>query len=440
MTAPAYPYQQEGSDYLAQRRTAYLGDDPGLGKTRQVIDAADKINADRILVICPASLKVNWLREFAKFSQRQRPTCIPKANEFVPDSGPLVCVINYEIAIRPGLHWLLSEMQWDVLVCDESHKLKSTTAKATRAVLGEKGLYQHAAHVWLMSGTPAPNHAGELYPALHALYPDATHGLAYDQWLRRYCHVIPGTYSDKVTGHKPEIAQLKQALGDFMIRRKRSEVLKDLPPLRIGRMTVENEDALKAIEQAQRDDPLLAGLVGADVEEALENELDEMQLSTLRRLCGEAKAHALVPVIKDELDSGTEQIVLMCWHRNTMDVLHDGLTGYGVARIDGATKNRQAEVDRFQSHAHTSQDATRCRVFIGQIQAAGTGHTLTAAQDMMIVEPSWVPGDNLQAMLRIHRIGQTGSCFIRFTALAGSLDEAIINVAERKANLLAELL
>lgn len=433
---PAFTYQVEGAAFLAGRRTAYLGDDPGLGKSRQIIDAADQVGAERILIQCPASLRTNWAREFAKFSKYQRPVCAPEVSGHIPHKGPLLCLVNFEKVIRPELHWLLREQEWDVLGVDEAHRLKEVSTKVTRATLGQVGIHKTAHHVWLASGTPAPNHAGELFPALASLYPAAVRGMEYNAWLRHYCRVTHGTYSDKVVGHRPEIAQLKADLEHFMLRRKRSEVLLDLPPLRTSVMTVENDQALAAVQAAATEDPLLAGLVGAEIDEVLERELEEMELSTVRRLCGAAKAHTLVDIVKDELTGGTGKIVLMCWHHDTLDILQAGLKEFGVARIDGKTKNRQYEVDKFQGVV----DTTSCRVFVGQIQSAGVGHTLTAAQDMIIVEPSWVPGDNYQAMLRIHRIGQHLGCLVRFAALAGSIDESIMAVQERKARLLAELL
>lgn len=433
------PYQVAGAQFLAVRRTAYLADDPGLGKTAQVITAADMVGAQRILVLCPASLKENWLREFSKFSITDRPTRIPSTRQQVSRTGALVCAVNYDIAVDVALHTHLAEQEWDLLVCDEAHALKTPTSKRTRAVLGQKGLFRQARRTWLVSGTPAPNHAGELFPALASLHPAATRGYEYDTWLRHYCHVVPGERGPRVMGHRPEIHELKAHLKDFLLRRRRAEVLTDMPPLQIARLTVTNEAALAAVngvEETSVPDELRAILRDESLPDEMLDQIDETALSTLRRLAGEAKAHALVGQVADELDGGLSKIVLMCWHRSTMDILEKGLGRYGVARIDGSTKNRQEQVDKFQDPKYS----TECRVFIGQIQAAGVGHTLTAAHSMLIVEPSWVPGDNVQAMLRIHRIGQDRGCLVRFVALAGSIDEAIMSVAERKARLLAELL
>lgn len=437
-----FPYQQEGRAFMTARPFSYLADDPGLGKTLQFILAADDEEADRVLVLCPASLKANWAREFAKFSSRRRPVVIINAEDSrrgpppIPRTGPLLCIVNYDLVIRPELHRALCKAGWDRMGWDEGHALKTPASTRTRAVLGGRGLYRHAPRITPLSGTPAPNHVGELYPVLCRLYPKATRGMNYDTWLAHYCTVIPGAYGPKVMGNKPTIWRLKQDLEGFLLRRRRSEVLTDLPELRTGVLTVENDEALAHIEREHTEEYAeIRALLGAEEEEVDLELVDDMALATMRRLYGEAKARALLPLIVEELESGVNKIVLMCWHRRTMDILQEGLAEYGVARIDGTTKDHQREVDAFQGTVNT----TACRVFVGQIISAGTGHTLTAAQHMIIVEPSWVPGENFQAMLRIHRIGQMEGCLVRYAALAGSIDEAIMATTERKARALAEV-
>ncbi len=439
------PYQQAGIAFLAARRYAYLADDPGLGKTVQAVRAACEVDAYRILVIPPASLKVNWHREMAQFGTDRR-TLLPAATDTIPDDGkPLLCIVNYDIAIRPALHAQLATSEWDVVICDEAHALKNPWAKRTRAVLGQRGLYRGAERVWFLSGTPAPNHPGELYPTLAATHPHATRGLDYDAWLKRYCIVVPGAHGPKVMGNRPEVAELRDALDGWMLRRRKHDVLRDLPPLRLGTLTVENDQALTALNDLVANDHVvaemerLAALLDAeDVSEAILDEVDDAPLSTVRRLVGEAKAHALVPLLREELAGHDGKLVLMCWHKATLDILEAGLADLGVARIDGRVPHgrRQPEVDRFQGRVAGDNP----RLFLGQILAAGTGHTLTAASDMLIVEPSWVPGENAQAMLRIHRIGQRAACLVRCVALGGSLDETIMRVAARKAGMVAEVI
>lgn len=438
-----YPYQLEGSERLAESG-GYLADDPGLGKSAQIVRATDLLDSQRNLILCPASLKVNWAREFSKFSVKKHNILIPGARDTVPLTGPLTCIVNYDITVKPLLHRQLLDGNWDVLAGDEWHALKNPESSRTRAVLGDIGLYKAARHVWPVSGTPMPNHPGELYATLLRLAPAALRDedgrfMDYAGWLRYYCHVVEGDYGPRVKGFKPGKAHLlKNTLQDFFIRRRRAEVLPDLPELRVSELTIAGGDALAQLSvDARLEYPELDTLLGAEnaSEEELEA-LDDTALSTLRKLCGMAKAAPLAEQVRWELDSGMKKVVIMCWHHTTMDILHAALQDYGVARIDGKTKDRQKEVDRFQSVSHT----TNCRVFIGQIVAAGVGNTLTAASDMIIAEPSWVPGENAQAMFRIHRIGQQDSCLVRFAQLEGSIDMAIMAVQKRKAELVAEIL
>ena len=433
-----FPYQEVGARRLAASKTLYLGDQPGLGKTAQIATACDYVGAQRILVGCPASLKVNWAREIAKFSLADLPVYIPTSQDKLP-TGPSITIINYDLLIRKEIHQQIRKMEYDVMAFDESHALKSPVAKRTRAVLGEYGVVDNAERVWMASGTPAPNNIAELFPILARLRPDIIDGKDYDAFLHHYCYTQPTTYGVKVLGNKPTVADLKEAIQGFMLRRRREDVLPDLPELQIGSITVENEDALAAIRNITTSTPEMEALLGdEDASDMMMDWVDNSELSTLRKMCGLAKAYSLVPEIEEELNGGLEQIVLMCWHHDTIDYFKQALHKYGVAVVDGRvpSNKRQEEVDRFNGHTYT----TNCRVFIGQILAAGVGHTMTGAHSMIIVEPSWVPGENLQAMLRIHRIGQNNKCLVRFAKLAGSIDEAIMGSAERKAAMIAQLL
>jgi len=433
-----FPYQEEGARLLSKSKALYLGDDPGLGKSAQIASACDYAGAHRILVVCPASLKINWAREIAKFSLADLPVQIPGSQDKL-NTGPGVTIINYDLIIRKEIHQQIRNNYYDVLAIDESHALKEPTSKRTRAILGEYGIADNAERVWLASGTPVPNHPGELFAVLSRLHPMATRRMNYDQFLNYYCYTKATEYGLKVLSNRSNIYQLKQDIASFMLRRKRADVLPDLPDLRIGSLVIENDKALASIRKYVGEHPEIeAYLDGEEATEAAMDWVDNAALSTIRKICGSAKAYALADEITEELNSGLHQIVLMCWHKDTIDILRQKLDKFGVAVVDGrvSMKKRQEAVDRFNDSQYTSN----CRVFIGQILAAGVGHTMTGCQDMIIVEPSWVPGENVQAMLRISRIGQLKKCLVRFAKLAGSIDEAIMGSAERKAAMIAELM
>lgn len=163
--------------------------------------------------------------------------------------------------------------------------------------------------------------------------------------------------------------------------------------------------------------------------------LEKVELATLRRLTAIAKIAPVAELVRDELYGGIEKIVLFGHHRELLEGLFERLGQFNPAVIHGGIDKgkRQAEVDKFQT------DPT-CRVFVGQIDAAGLGWTLTAANQLLMVEASWVPSKNQQAIDRISRIGQTENCLARFVGLAGSIDEIVMRVQARKAEALNALL
>jgi SWI/SNF-related matrix-associated actin-dependent regulator 1 of chromatin subfamily A len=425
-TSPAlHPYQIVGSRFLAERTAALLADDPGIGKSAQAIRACDDLLATKVLVVCPASVVENWRREFAKFSVL----------------GTVPLVRSYEAVTRGAI-----QSPYDALILDEAHYLKTKDAKRTKAIYGEKcdgagGLIEKADHVFLLTGTPAPNNPSELWTHLRALAPEmiltkAGKPQSFWQFVNAYCTTRDNGFGIQITGGKRHEV-LKEKLQPFMLRRLKSEVLTDLPPITWGELFVEGKiegaggraEAVGYMEEVNK--------VCSILEKKGVDGLREIapHVATLRRLTGLAKVAPVVEWVKEWLESTDRKIVLMAHHREVIEGLFDGLWGDGrfmstmdlPAVVTGSTPAhlRQAGIDRFQNEPN-------CRVFIGQIQAAGVGITLTAASDVLFVESSWVPAENSQAAMRVHRIGQVNPCLIRFATLAGSIDEQIQKAVARK--------
>jgi SWI/SNF-related matrix-associated actin-dependent regulator 1 of chromatin subfamily A len=132
--------------------------------------------------------------------------------------------------------------------------------------------------------------------------------------------------------------------------------------------------------------------------------------------------------VRNELDAGLDKIVLFACHRMVIEGLREGLRKYGAVTLYGGTPpaKRQINIDKFQKDK-------RCRVFIANIQAAGTSVTLTAAAEAMFVECDWTPANNAQAAMRVHRIGQTRPVRIRYCSLANSTDEKVTDALRRKS-------
>jgi SWI/SNF-related matrix-associated actin-dependent regulator 1 of chromatin subfamily A len=418
-----YPYQRVGAAHLAGRKAALLADDMGLGKSAQAIRACDEVGARTVLVICPASVRENWKREFKKFSA----------------TGIVPCVHSYDSVVRGILGPDGRDaLGWDVLILDEAHYLKSKDAKRTKMILGDGGLLADAKHVFLLTGTPMPNHPAELWPMLRACAPETITGASgkpwsYWQFVNKYCATRDNGFGLQIVKGK-NLDQLKEKLSGFMLRRLKEEVLPDLPEIRFDELFVEGTwDFFKELNNG-----------GYLVEKTLaEKGVDGLReiaphVATLRRLTGLAKVKPVVEWVKEWLDAGGAKIVLFAHHREVIAGLLQSFTDKGVRTValDGRScaDERQRVIDLFQ------RPDSGIKVFIGQIQAAGTGITLTAASDVLFVESSWVPAENSQAAMRVHRIGQKNACLIRFATLAGSIDEKIQQAVARKTADIVKLL
>jgi len=450
-----FPYQTIGARFLAGKDQALLADDMGLGKSCQAVLACDLVGARSILVFCPASVRVNWEREFHRFSPLDRDGVVLMTGKDEPDASVVVC--SYDLLANDKLLKKLLAREWDALVLDEAHYLKERTTKRTKAVYGHgrsPGIISRVKRTWRLTGTPAPNDASELWTHLKSagVVTDA-----YWDFVFRYCKGFDSTYGFKITGHK-NTDELKQLLSQFMLRRKKEEVMQELPPITFQEVTVERSaveldpvfyeqtrmkttaqfheelkqadqtlrNALKAISTTSKtpaDDKLrvLEGMAGSMI--------------TLRRYIGMAKLPKICETIADELETGLiDKIVIFAIHRDVIEHTRQRLAKYGAVTLYGGTDpaQRQKNIDKFQGNGKT-------RVFIGNVVAAGTGITLTAAHEVAFIEASWTPSDNAQAAMRCHRIGQTKPVRVRFFSCAGSVDEEVMHTLRRKTSELSKI-
>jgi SWI/SNF-related matrix-associated actin-dependent regulator 1 of chromatin subfamily A len=451
-----FPYQLDGAQYLAPKDQALLADEPGLGKSAQAIAAADMVGARNILVIAPANLRINWMREFDRFSPMDRPcAAIMSAKERIPASGVVLC--SYDLLCNEKVREALKKTEWDVLILDEAHYLKERTARRTKAVYGcgKRSPGISAKRIWRLTGTPAPNDASELYTHLKSA------GIIdepYWDFTFRFCTGFNSDYGFRITGHK-NVDELKRLLAQFMLRRKKEDVLKDLPPIVFQEVTVEKSPVeLDPIFYEQfhgiGEEKFLANIATQDdmLQKALEaayaghtaqpmsnaaNILQSMapSLVTLRRYLGMQKLPAICDILAAELESETiDKIVVFAVHQSVIEGARERLRKFGAVTLYGNTPalKRQENVDKFMSDKRT-------RVFIGNIQAAGVGITLTSACEVAFAEADWVPANNAQAAMRCHRIGQKNPVRVRFFTCADTVDEQIQKALLRKTRELAKI-
>ena len=411
MSAPddLYPYQEIGRDFLATRNRAYLGDEPGSGKTVMACRAMVMVRARRPLVICQASMVPVWRAEWLVWGD-------PTITLSVLSYSKLVADAAYRRAI--------SQVKPDVVVLDEAHAVNYVTAARTKFIIGDgtnKPMIDSLPslkYLWLLSGTPAPNTPFDLHHLLRQLWPDRlkTHSVwRSDAWLKMFTwypgYKKPGSsYEPKprITGMTDAGAdKLAKILKGIMLERTLESVGHELPELDMRVTPLRTQLDLSVLTQE-----------GAD----------RVQVSKARRELGEAKAEIVAKILIDELSDTDHKIIVFAHHRSVLNTLQKALDQFGLVRLDGDS----SESDRTEARELFQGDKS-VRVFLGQNDAAGTGLTLTAACQVVLVEPSWVPDANLQMVKRAHRIGQTQPVFARLFTAGGTLDDEIIRTNTRKS-------
>jgi SNF2 family DNA or RNA helicase len=246
-----HPFQRDGTQWIADRlrrsnnRAVFLCDEPGLGKTSQTLAALDAMHLGRVLTVCPAGVRHVWKSEidrwFPQWSHRVvllEPGAPPPSDAALV-ADDLILIISYDAlsqAANPLHARLMLAPRWDCLVLDEAHYCKnpSNRTHAIYGTRGQGGLQSRADAVILLTGTPAPNHLGELYRHLLALWPDLitrTHRpMSEPEFQERYTRYRDGVYGRQILGSRNQ-QELRDLLRPVFLRRTKAQVLPELPPL-----------------------------------------------------------------------------------------------------------------------------------------------------------------------------------------------------------------
>lgn len=444
------PYQLAGIATMRTRANVLLADEMGLGKTIQVIGLLnDDPSIKRVLIVCPASLKANWVRELNKWLVRPRQIAV--ANGQFPDAE--IVVINYDIL---GKHRAtLMAVTWDLLVADESQYLKNEKAQRTQALLGQwtkdkadRMLPVQAKRKVFLTGTPIVNRPRELWTTVKALDPNGLGSGNFPKFGVRYCdgHQVAinrrGDLRWDFDGAS-NLEELQQRLrSSIMIRRLKADVLTELPAKRRQVIVVPPNSALaRAAVQAERVlfDRYQQAIVAAEkaaaaarargdndgyraavdkLHSASKIAFDEM--AKVRHETAVAKLDAVIEHLELVLES-QDKVVVFCHHHDVARALAERFANAAVVTGEVAPKDRIDQVDKFQHDPD-------CHLFVGSIQAAGVGLTLTAAQHVVFAEMDWVPGNMSQAEDRLHRIGQRGHVLVQHLVFDNSVDSLMAHI------------
>lgn len=400
------PFQKIAVSWLRSRPKAFLALEQGLGKTAVSLSEAQ----GRILVVCPASLKLNWLREAGLWRPDLTVHVIRKAADKVPADVDMY-VVNYDI-----LHRVIAKIpQPDTLILDESHYCKTPTARRTKAAVA---IIKKVKRVRLLSGTPVVNRPMELFPLLKAI---SALSMDWYSYARRYCAAWDtpwGTFD--TTGHS-NLDELYAKLEPVMYRVTKTAVLPELPAKRYR--VIELDVPLGAQEKRllRRDIELPQHKV------AFEALADILRMNAERKL--PLVTEFIINALRDE-----PKVVVFAWHTDIIKELAERLKEYDPQVITGSTSMnaRDAAVQEFQ-HGGS-------RVFIGNIKAAGTGLTLTAASRVIFAESTWTPADIEQAADRCHRIGQQRPVQIDILTAHRSIDAQQLHAVITKMTVIDQII
>ena len=419
-----YPYQREGIRQGLQWQRLIIGDEPGLGKTLQSIGIVDTADAYPCLVICPSSLKINWQREWEKFTDK---------HALVLDNGTRttwpyllsmrmhhVAIVNYE-SLRKYFVWDInggrkSFRLKDVVFCphiqlfksiiiDESHRVKDPSAQQT---IFAKGLATGKQWRILLSGTPVVNRPEDLVSQLSIMGRLNEFG-GKGAFLARY-------------GEGHNLDELSRQLYDScLVRREKAKVLTQLPDKTRCDLYVDisNRDEYN-LAQADIAEYLRQYKECADWEIRRKMRMEALvRFMTLRSLSAKGKVKQAIDFVKVFLDSG-KPLILFCSYHEIVDELCKAFPR--AVRVTGrdSMMAKQAAVDSFQSgNSH---------LIICSIKAAGVGLTLTAASNVAFVEFPWTYADCCQCEDRAHRIGQRDNVTCYYLIGRGTIDSALYRI------------
>lgn len=440
-----WPYQRASFDYVWRRGGGIFGDAPGLGKTPQALAFCNAVEAWRVLVIVPASLRLQWgekIKEWSTIPNVHVSVMLNVKDGIHPTTN--YQVISYDAARNPAIIKAIGKYRWKVMICDEAHKMKNADAITTRAVLGNsKGMFNRGGeeikaiknycdHHLALTGTLLLNRPSESYVLLRHYDWEAIDFASEAKFKEKYnkqalIKTITGKRVNlESTSNESELQNRLRA--NVMARHEKNQpgVMEQMKPPLYSVVHMQETGAVKAALAEE-------GMLGLSLDEIRTTKDIKIlgHIAEVRRLMGIALAPQVAEYAADFLDGSEEKLVIFGWHLQVLDILEEKLSEFGTCRVDGSKSAKQRD-----NAVREFIDNPAKRVFIGNIQAAGTGvdGLQTVCSRCYLAEPDWVPAQNEQAVSRLDRIGQTDLVTAEIFVAPGSISEKILVKALEKLN------
>ncbi len=429
-----FSYQRKGVAYAMQKKRLIVGDQPGLGKTGQAIATMMGAGAKCILVICPATLRENWKREWKIWTDKNAMIMADRAKTTWPTYYNVgmcnVFIVNYESLKKYFVESIdkpedkplrLNHIKFretinlfDAVIIDEVHRCKDGRTQQAKFVMG---ICKGKEYVLALTGTPVVIKPKDLIPQLHIIGRLAEFG-NYSGFINRYCQGVNEASNLK------ELNYLMHKICFY--RREKTEVLKDLPDKMRNIMRV---DITNRPEYIKAENNLIEYLrenlqkSEGEISTALRGETMVL-IGILKKIAARGKVEQVIGHIQEVVDAG-EKIVVFAWHKEMVQELKAAIPGSVTIVGDDSMDSRKRSVDSFQNDP-------KCQVIICNIKSGGVGITLTASSRVVFIELPWNPADCEQCEDRCHRIGQKDSVQCTYFLGHETIDEYIYSIIEKK--------
>ena len=422
---PPLPHQKEAIEKLVGSKRFILADDMGVGKTTATIIAALETKAEKILVVCPASLKINWQREFVNYSDK---SCfIAEGKKFSTEHD--IVIVNYDILknfydIKNPHDSVIGQINFDLIILDEAHMVSNSQAARTKII---NSFTKKAKYLWLLTGTPMTNRPINYYNLLNLIEsPVAQNWMAY---AIRYCEGYQFRAGNRkiwnVNGAS-NLEELRERTSGQILRRLKEDVL-DLPDKIITPIY------LKTTSKEYKD------LMG-EYYEWLDKEAGSSSLTVqfsklmqIRKLIANEKVKETIEFAQNIIDQD-KKVIIFTNFTETLQMIHNHF-GKQSVYLDGSCNKtqRQYAVDQFQEN-------DKIKVFVGNLKAAGVGLTLTKAEAVIMNDLSFVPAEHAQAEYRAYRYGQKNNVLVYYPLFINTIEGAIYDILNNKKKIIGTVM
>ena len=434
-----FDYQWYGIYFGVQRKRLLIGDEPGLGKTLQSIGIVNIADAYPCLVICPSSLKINWQREFEKFTDKKAVVLDDSVRGTFPYLLKMgmyqVAIVNFE-SIRKYFVWDIKSngsfrlkdvvfadyiKMFRSVIIDESHRVKDPSAQQT---IFTKGICTGKEYITLLSGTPVVNRPEDLISQLSIMERLGSDFGGSGKFKSDYCSFG----KDQEEEQAEALASLSRRLYDTcMIRREKKTVLTELPDKTRTDLIVELDPASRQIYDTAAADLrqyLEEYTACSDIELRRKMRMEALvRFMTLRSLSAKGKIRQVVDFVRTFL-ANDKPLILFCSLHEIVDALNKAFPKAVTITGRQTLAEKQAAVDSFQSG--------RAQLAICSIRAAGVGLTLTASSNVAFVEFPWTYADCCQCEDRAHRIGQKDNVTCYYLLGRDTIDRVLYSIIHTK--------